>query len=670
MNFKKIFSSILGEKNLTEKAKNNQLSTEDWDTIASAFKEKTGKDIYAAIDEAEQNATKAAAHDKAMALFSTEENSSNENSDNSSTDDPENTDLTTQVQNLTEQNKTLIQENKDKDAKIKKLGGNLEDDDPENITTEININGMGHTETHVFGIQHDFFATSSRHNKIMLNPAYSKLNPADEEEDAPKFHAAVVGFGKKLAKRYQELHSRNELATIKSSTSTTVGLPASGDGIGDAFLTRRMDAIIARIASIPDIDFLPTRSNIQDMEVLFNSLFDEVSQAWQPGKVFKGEVKIEPETGHVDDVSIKLRFAPLVDLERKYIGYLNKQGSDPIKWTMIEWMIVGVLEQAVNERKMRKVLGIYVKPETGKPGLAINGSTGMYYTLLRYQWQNKLLPMSDSAYADFDDVGTNMYDAVKAFIKDVSAKLGDRDIADFTLVLPKCYKEWWVDSLRAKFSKDNDFSGPKADKVPDTEVGIYWMPVVTQKFMVLAKKDNLQALENVPGEMYLLKLKEDFEDVLARSRFKEGVAADFVGPKFNSKADLVANDYEMQQIFINKPVSKLADDATVVNASATKNFYFETQANSTSGKKITDITGAKKGVAYIIECGSDENPQAIEKTDKFSTITKAYAPTKVGDYIMVILNSDGDKFFELERTEGGVRSVNKLLQPTLPESRN
>ena len=106
----------------------------------------------------------------------------------------------------------------------------------------------------------------------------------------------------------------------------------------------------------------------------------------------------------------------------------------------------------------------------------------------------------------------------------------------------------------------------------------------------------------------------------------------------------------------------MAADATTVDAS--KGFWQITAAN-TAAKAITDITGAKAGVAYIIECGSTENATTIDKSDKFADITEAYTPTKEGDYIMIILNSKGN-FLELERQVGGVRKVNAALQPNIP----
>ena len=82
---------------------------------------------------------------------------------------------------------------------------------------------------------------------------------------------------------------------------------------------------------------------------------------------------------------------------------------------------------------------------------------------------------------------------------------------------------------------------------------------------------------------------------------------------------------------------------------------------------MTDITGAEEGTAYIIECGGKTNATTIAKSGKFDSIKEAWT-TQSGDYIMVTLNSSG-KFVELERQVGGVRTINKNLQPNIPGAR-
>ena len=155
------------------------------------------------------------------------------------------------------------------------------------------------------------------------------------------------------------------------------------------------------------------------------------------------------------------------------------------------------------------------------------------------------------------------------------------------------------------------------------------------------------------------------EMVMAWSTWKEGFTASFIGRHFSTPTELVANNYSLQRLFCNKPSTTVAADATTIACG--NQFWFVTSANTTA-KALTDITGAKKGVVYLIECGSATNATTIAKSGKFAGITAAYTPTKEGDYIMITLNSEGN-FIELERRVAGVRTINKELQPNIPGAR-
>ena len=82
----------------------------------------------------------------------------------------------------------------------------------------------------------------------------------------------------------------------------------------------------------------------------------------------------------------------------------------------------------------------------------------------------------------------------------------------------------------------------------------------------------------------------------------------------------------------------------------------------------TDIANAKAGVAYCIEAGIATHLPKVEKSGKFAKITAAFTATAVGDYLMVILDKDGN-FRELERCVGGKRTINTALQPNVPGGR-
>ena len=666
--FKEKLLAILVALGLAEKAKKSELSAEETDQVVAKYNETHSADFFADLKADQEQAAKAAALDAAKAVLAglaSEEEDDDDEEDPNVTDSKKEVNVAAAIQELVKKNADLEKLNRENADKIENLSKTLEVDDPKTAKVKVIGFALNHTDKHAFGIEHPMFAMDKRWNKIAVNAAVAHMSrPTKDDESA--FRASVNSFGESLKERFSFLHQNNLLDPQKLAT-TDIDISVVGSDLGNYYVTRRQDALIAQILKVRTVyDIFPRRYGIQDQELIINALFTEVSQGWQAGKVFKGSAVIEPERGHVDDASIKLQFAPLVDLERNYMGYLNTEGSGDIKWGMIEWYTLNILVKAVQEQTKRRVLGCAVKPEANSAGLAINASTGFIYTLIRYMHQYKLLPLSSASLATYDT--TTIFDTVKAFLDAAVAVLGDQNLSEFTLVLNERHKTWWLTNVRSKFGLQTDFTGPKSNVVPDYDIPIYWMPAMENlTFMVLLKPGNIQALENLPGEMMALEFTQDFEDILVRSRWKEGLSAAFVGKKFATHDLLVANNYEYQQIFVNKPALALVDDSITLDA--TKNFWFVSIANTTAGKKILDIASAKKGQVYIIECGSTTNPQSINKALKFANITAAWTPTAVGDYLMVILNDAGDGYRELERCVGGTRTVNALVQPTLPEAR-
>lgn len=162
--------------------------------------------------------------------------------------------------------------------------------------------------------------------------------------------------------------------------------------------------------------------------------------------------------------------------------------------------------------------------------------------------------------------------------------------------------------------------------------------------------------------MLAMQTEMQMEMVRGWSTWKEGCSPAFVGRNFASADKMKENNYLWQQIFLNKPSVTLDADATTADAS--KGFWFVSGTNS-GAKELSEIKNARKGVGYIIECGDKSNVTSIPKSGSFEGITSAWTPTAVGDYIMVMLNSN-NKFIELERCVGGVRTVNKAAQPNVP----
>lgn len=552
------------------------------------------------------------------------------------------------------------------------MGNHAADDVP--MTTVagsvVGFTGSGDREKFLFGIEHEFFSMDKPWNRFTANPASDQR--LGDKKIAASFGSEVEAYSSSLAERYSYLQSHNQLNPEKLAAGdfATDYSQVTGMKGGDQYLIRRQDAIIARVLSIRQLtQYFPVRYGIQDRDVIFNAFFGEVSQAYQVGEVYKGDMEIEPEMGYVDDAMIKMKFGPMKELERMYIGYLNREGSDPIKWSMIEYAIMGSLENAQREQNMRRMRGLYVKPETGVAGSYLNAGTGVLYTLIRLHHEHKLLLTDDVAYRTYDD--TNMLETVQEFYKEILAKVSeDMSLDQHVMYLNENHKQWWIQNVREVYGQQQDFTGPNSylNIIPDssTNMRIIWLPYLGQMpFMMMQVPGNIQFLENLPGEMLAMQTEMQMEMVRGWSTWKEGCSPAFVGRNFSSADKLKENDYLWQQIFLNKPSVTLEADATTADAS--KGFWFISGTN-TAEKKLTAINNAKKGVAYIVECGNKTNVTGIDKSGSFESISEAWTPTAVGDYIMVMLNSQ-NKFIELERCIGGVRKVNKTAQPNVPGAR-
>ena len=643
MNIKERIQTVLQKLKLLDKAKANQLTDEEWKQIVDSYQKEyqsTLQDDLAA-DMAAHAATNTPITQEQMDQVQGILDSIVNPSQNATQDGEEKPVVQTTQTPAT--GTDIVQLAQAVQGLVNTMQNSATEDRPiQTVTaTTASFTGPADRTKFLFGIENSMFSMTDRWNRIAANPAAAASFGAwDEDTEGASFRKQAVAFSRSLQKRYAYLHA-NGMLDAKKLAAGEFGTNYEGvntAGVGNQFVVLRQDALIARVLTKRDLtQYFPVRYGIQDHDLVFNAFFSEVSQAYQQGEIWKGDMKLENEMGHVDDAMIKLKFGPMKELERMYIGYLNKEGSDPIKWNMIEFCILNSLETAQVEQNKRRMRGIYVKPETGVAGSYLNASTGVIYTLLRYIHEFKILPHDDEAYRGYTDA--DMLDAVQDFVADIiTSCTEDMDIDNHVLYLNKTHQPWWIKNVRAKYGKDIDFTGPDSYKyvVPDTNVHIIWLPYLGQlPLMFMDVPGNIQFLEYVPGEMLSIKVKEDMELVKAWSTWKEGCSASFTGRRFDSLDKLKANNYEWQQIFMNKPAVDMEADATTVDAS--KGFWQITVAN-TAAKAITDITNAKAGVAYIIECGSTENATTIAKAGKFADITEAYTPTKVGDYIMLILS--------------------------------
>jgi hypothetical protein len=667
MNLKEKLTSVIELLGFKQKFEDKSLSQEEFNSVVAEYQKKyqsTLADDIASEKAAQKTAQQA---DEFQKMLNTIQSVLNGGEPSAATDDNGG------QQPAQQGNATLegiLEGIKGMRADIQAMGENPAPDVPVQTinTVTLSVNGFANTPDYLFGVEHSLFSMKNRWNQIAANPrAAAALPEVDEQVDGVAFYKEACNFAKSLKNRYQYLQQNKMLdaAALAKGTYATNYDGVDKAGLGDQFVVLRQDALIARVLQVRDLtQFFPVAYGYQDRGLVFNAFFDEVSQAYQSGEVFKGGMKIENHYGYVDDAMIKMEWGPMKELERKYIGYLNKEGSDPIKWTMIEYQLLNTLTTAQVEQNKRRMRGIYVAPEQGIAGSYNNAGTGVLYTLLRYVHQYDIKPHASDVYRSYAQA--TMLAAVQEFIADVRASITeDMDLDQHCIYLNKNHQAWWIKNVRATYGKDTDFSGTMGalNIVPDTTVRIIWLPYLGQlPFMMLHQPGNIQFLEFVPGEMLSMKMQEQMEQVRAWSTWKEGCSASFTGLRFDTKKAMDDNNYEWQQIFINLFAATIVD-----KLDANKGFWLTT-GSTTTQETYTDIENAKAGVAYCIECGDKTHLPKIAKSGKFANLTAAFNASEVGDYIMVILGNDGN-FREMERCVGGKRTINQALQPNVPGGR-
>lgn len=502
-----------------------------------------------------------------------------------------------------------------------------------------------HTKEYAFGIQNPFFAASRRYNSILIN---GRIDGNPTENDRKVLEADAISYAEKLSERYGELRASGRLNLLKQA-KVDISQLSSDTEIGTRQFTIRQDMVIARIVSYPSLAGLfNTVSNIQSGQVITNVLFDEVSQAYQSGEVYKGNVDLQPEKAIVDKVMSKVRFEDMSTLETAYLNYLNHEGSDPVKWTLLEWIILSIAEKINSERVERSIRGCYVKPVKGESAPAILGSTGVIYRILSLYDSNKALPFDDEELADYD--ASNIGDVFQFFAKKISIRRPN-DFKRFVIYANAAHQPMYTEWYSNKYGKNTDFTGTK-DVVPNYNMAIRWVPAMGDLKLIFATiPGNIELLQNVPGEEYKTMFERHLEEVVAYSYWMEGSSVGFAGRHFKSKADLKANKAREQYLFFNLPSITAAADATTVDTESAEledlGFLIRTSAN-TKATVLTDIVNAKVGVVYRIECGDLTNATKIEKSGKFSEV-EAWTPAAVGDYIYVYYNAVKGKFFEVSR---------------------
>ena len=352
------------------------------------------------------------------------------------------------------------------------------------------------------------------------------------------------------------------------------------------------------------------------------------------------------------------KFKDLKALEKSWIGSYNKEGSQVIKWSFIEYILAETAKKLHNEREQRRINGVRKEPDLNKPGRAMEAADGLYEFLgkkvnghidinngkLVYQVKPfELGTLSPENIGEKIYLGTSMIPAVL------------RDSGSLALYMPSHMVVWYHKYNEMHYGQNQDYKAgimfvkeyPSVKLIPvpnaDNHHRIFW-----------TMEGNIHLFEHQSGEMTRFNIEQQDWTLKVWSNWKESVWAYAVGFKYTKKEDM---DYTRQMIFCNeydRPASYFVEADKDAQPSAGSHTSIVTAGN-TNLLAITDIENAVVGSVITLKCGSVNKGVKIDKSGKFDLISAAWEPKK-GDMIRLMKREDG-KFIELGRETGATGAL-------------
>lgn len=414
----------------------------------------------------------------------------------------------------------------------------------------------------------------------------------------------------------------------------------------------RLQSLLFNLPTIESI--FPLESGYQDLATLVNVWLGEFSQADNTASSFdnvvKGGYEFDNETLRMFSVMFAHKFTNLKELERTWIGSLNMEGSQPIKWSFIEYLLSETAKKLHNEREQRRVNGVRKDPDLNQPGKAMEAADGLYEFIRKkvdgfvdvnngstvYQIKPFVLGTLSVA-----NIGEKIYQATSQIPAEI------RDSGQLRLYMPSHMIVWYHKYNEAHYGTNQDY---KADIMYVKEYPSVLIKAVpnadNHHRLIWTLEGNIKTFEHMAGEMTRFSIEQQDWTLKVWANWKESIWARAVGFKYTDPTKM---DGSRQLIWCNeydRPDSYFVTAEPDTNPDAKLHTSIVTVAN-TSTFSITDITNAPVGKVITLKCGSVDAGVAIAASGKFSLLGSAWSPA-VGDWIQLMKRSDG-KFIEVAR---------------------
>lgn len=499
--------------------------------------------------------------------------------------------------------------------------------------------------------------------------------PGLQGSTAPKFDLSdtkqlggmpgeMFGLDRAYNRRARAALLANQGMMLPVAMATPQDFSTLKDDLGAFYRTQWRDRIQSLLAVLPSIEeIFPMEAGHQDLDTLVNVWFGEFSQADSSGesdfeKVKKGTYQFGTETLRMYGVMFVHVFQDLKQLEKLWIGYLNREGSNPVKLSFIEFLLAEISKVLHNEQQMRLVNGVRVNPNPNEPGRAMEAADGIYeYIRKRIDGHTDFTP-------DGGTTGKTVYQIKPFELPAITpGNIGEvfylgtsmipaqyRDTGMIRLYVPALLVSWYHKYNETHYGQNRDYN-PKEMYVHEfPNVKIVPIPNADHHRRIFwTVEGNIKTYCQIAGEMYNFTLEQQDWRMKAWSNWKESIQAEAVGFKYTDPAEM---DGSRQLIWANNEdlqESYFVEMKPDTNPSARLHTSMQTVANNGTFT-ITDITDAPVGKVLTLKCGEGgENGVKINKSGNFSLLSAAWTPAK-GEVIKLMKRSDG-KFIEISRGE-------------------
>ncbi len=492
--------------------------------------------------------------------------------------------------------------------------------------------------------------------------AASQVLDLDDCKQLGGMQGAFYSMDRAYNKRARAAMLAAQGVEVSAPSAQSVDYKSLQEDLGAFYLTRWTDRLQSLLVNLPAIsDIFPLEAGHSNFEVLVSLFLGEFSQADTSSKsdfdkVVKGSYEFGTEVLRMYDVMFVHRFKSLKDLEKSWLGYLNRD-SNPVKLSFIEYLLVETAKALHNEQQLRFVNGVRKEPDVNKPGKAMDAADGIYeFIRKRVEGFIDFAPASPTAnklvyqIKPFNlpritpgNIGEVFYEGTAA----VPAKY--RDTGRVKLYVPSWMIPVYHKYNETMYGQNVDFKGGIMYVREFPNVEIVAIPNADGHSRIFwTFEGNIKTYTLVAGEMFRFTLEQHNWSVDVWSNWKESIQAEAVGRKFTDPADMDGseqviwcNDYDRDEnCFLEADPDK--------NPSAALHSSIVTAKNS-AVFTITNIDDVKPGQAVTLKCGhAGDSGVTIKAEGAFELLSGDWTPKK-GETLKLMKRADG-KFIELGRS--------------------